>query len=80
MCSREETDEFRAQVYDLLLRLGEDEAGARAICNYDGILLRGAVGEEDAEGTEEDVYRLWGEQAVPYNTPQSYAELMTMQL
>ena len=74
----EEINAYRAEVYRILIEMGETEDFARGVCNYDGIIIRGDINEPDKEGTNEDIITIWGDDIMPFNTPEDYAHLMTL--
>ena len=74
----EEVNAFRAEVHRILMASGASKDFADSICNYNGIVIRGNQYEPDRRGTESDIIRIWRNDILPYNTPQSYADLMTM--
>ena len=74
----EEVNAFRAEVHRILMASGKSKDFADSICNYNGIVIRGNQYEPDRRGTESDIIRIWRNDILPYNTPESYADLMTM--
>ena len=74
----EEVNAFRAEVHRILMASGESKDFADSICGYNGIVIRGNQYEPDRRGTESDIISIWRNDILPYNTPESYADLMTL--
>ena len=74
----EEVNAFRAEVHRILMAWGKSKDFADSICGYNRIIIRGNQYEPDRPGTESDIIRIWRNDILPYNTPESYADLMTL--
>ena len=74
----EEVNAFRAEVHRILMAKGASKDLADTVCDYNGIVIRGNLHEPDRRGTESDIISIWRNDIIPYNTPESYADLMTL--
>lgn len=74
----EEVNAFRAEVHRILMASGASKDFADSICGYNRIVIRGNLHEPDRRGTESDIISIWRNDILPYNTPESYADLMTL--
>ena len=70
-------NEFRKKLYDILTADGDFEEEARAICAFDDMIIAGNYGSPDRKATKKEAMQVWSE-IMEFNTPESYAEIMSM--
>ena len=73
----EQINEYRAKLYEELIKLGEPEWSAKGICAFDDMIIAGTINIPEHKATKDEAISVW-RQIMQYNTPRQYAELMTM--
>ena len=70
-------NEFREKLYQCVLDLGGDEDDAKSICVFEDMVIGGNYGSPDRKATKKEAMQVWSE-IMEFNTPESYAYIMTM--